>query len=273
MTRSSTYLLALCFTGLPPLFHGHARHVSANDIYRAGDVREYEISVPRLGFYGSVNITSLPDFRPARADEDFEKHFVRIEVLNNRSLSNGKRFVLRIDGNDPEGGETIKGIYYAYVDTSSKGTKVIGRDQDDSVGHDETVCSAQYGLRFPFICSRPPALGFSKSNVDGYFISRVDGVMYARKDKKTLPAVTVEATRFQNLKAFKDGKQEVHWYGADIADLAKVDSGATILFHETQHWEKADDWLWQKMERFNARGDVLMRCVLKKQTDDGLGPK
>ncbi len=93
------------------------------------------------------------------------------------------------------------------------------------------------------------------------------GVAYALKKPGTAsdPKVKIEATRFNRRSAIrKDDVPIPYLSDSDMGDLLKEKPEATILFREEQEWDKTDDWLWRKMERFDAKGTFLMRCVRMK---------
>jgi hypothetical protein len=266
MSRLSVMCLVLFSFSCLSALYGYASDVPADDIYNVGVARIYEVTQPKTGFVGSPMEHVQRAFWSPTLAEHFDKQYVRVEVVEKRTDDRGRTVVLRGDQVEKDGDITKKGVYWIFVDISSTGTRVVGSYSDKR--DDERATDTRHS----FSLSRPPVLGFKDGKVDGYVVFQGHGVMYSRKDGDTSSALIVEATRFENARAFeKDTDRAVHWYVADIADLAKADSGATILYREKQQWDKADDWLWRKMERFDAKGNVLMRCVLIEQTDAAPG--
>jgi hypothetical protein len=234
-------------------------------IFEKGKTVAYEVTLPKVGVIGSTDPVGYPLRHPARED-DFEKRFLRVTFLDSRPIPDGQRFVLRLDQIDKYARLTLKGLYYAYVNTPSGGARTLGRLKDDGVDVDDLGVAAR--LPFPFTCTRPPARGFKTAQQDGNLTRNGIGTSYLIKTPGLPSAgVFVEATCFdKQTPRWEDRPNPVRWYGPEIADVSRTNATTRILFRETQEWATPSDWLWKKMERFDSEGHLLMRCVLMTNT-------
>jgi len=220
-----------------------------------GPSKTYRVMTPKPGFIGSPpSARAYPDFRKPSKAEDFDTFFIRITVVDEQEINGGIRKIMQIDQIDERGRLVHEGLYYAHLDTLPEGTRIIPLDSRHmtEVGPSHVA----FGIPFPFICARPPALGSHKKTHDGYVNYRTGlGVKY-----KEIPSVVwIEATFFQTAREAEQ-ERRVQWYGSDIDDV--VDAAKTRAhFREKQKWLTADDWLWEEMERFDDQGNLMMRCT------------
>ena len=229
-------------------------------IFEKGQTCEYEITLPKVGIVGSTDPVGYPKRLPA-GEQDFAKRFLRVTVLEMRSLTNGQRVVLRLDEIDKYRRLRFKGLYYAYMDIQPEGARTFSRLRDDGIDVDNR--GVQAALPFPFACTAPPALGLRGNTRGGYLTATGLGVDLAvRRSEKAGSAVEIEATCFNKHGAPSDNlPQTIRWHGAEIADVARTNATTRILCREKQEWERTDDWLWKKMERRDEHGYLVMRCV------------
>ena len=130
---------------------------------------------------------------------------------------------------------------------SEKRSHVNGSSRDDSG-------IRKYGLPFPFTCARLPGLGFKNGEMDGYVRSTGHGVEFVRKKaKESDESIQVEVAYFDTGEGGK-----TRWYGNDIDRIRKEKS--SVKFREKQEWENENDWLWTRMERYDASGNIMMHC-------------
>jgi hypothetical protein len=262
LVRTNTFIaLTLC---LVPAIHGSDKggtslREKANRMFSLGQVRVYEIATPEWGFIGSpFDLSGIPrGMRPTK-EEHFRKRFLRVKIAQKRQKGDDLRIVFRLDEMDNKGAVIKEALYFAYLDVCPQGARVLCKNQDD--GRDYAYLGTNYDLPFPFTCTRPPALGFLKGTQDGYLDSMGRGVVYTREAPKSSSfLLEVRATRFNK---HRGAEQLVRWCGSEAAELAKEDAETRVLFHETQKWERADDWLWVEMERTDKDGNILMRCKM-----------
>ena len=231
--------------------------------FKVGEFKDYKVVCPKVGFKGApTSPSATPDRRRPEGDEALAKRFIRVTVLAMSEQDNGQRAVLRIDETDTKGDVLINGLYYTYVDILPQGSRVVCRYTNDSQGDDEI--GVRYGVPFPLTCARPPALGFKTGKKDGNVNAIGLGVEYVQKDEKALSGlITVEATHFERLTGLEEkALARPIWYGGDIEDV-KNDARTKVHFREKQRWGKANDWLWNEMERVDKDGNLLMHCTKK----------
>jgi len=249
--RQKSFPVITVFTALALLLAAFQSSSAREDGRPDIQPRVFKVAFPKLGFAGSpMSHIMARTPLPIRGPQDFETHFARVSVLDYREIEGGKRTVLRIDEVDQEGNLQREGLYYAYLDQMPKGARIVSRYRDDGGCWDEVT--GVRNIPFPFSCARPPALGSHKKTHDGH-LHFGRGTVY-----EEIPSVLwVRATRFE-LEGHADS-ETVQWYGSDI-DGAVNDPKAKILSVEKQKWLTADDWLWDEMERVDARGNVLLKC-------------
>ena len=236
--------------------------VPGRPVFEGGRAWEFQVSVPKRGFVGApFSPSGAPPWGPPRSQEDYDQFLVRATVVGTRALQNGHRMVVRVDKMDKFHRLSMKGIYYGYIDMLATGARVICKYTDDGYGDEET--GVRYGVPFPFYGARPPAIGFAKGSRNGYMTETGLGFDYTLLQTNSSGAtIQVNAVRFQKAGATADNlPRTTRFYGPEIAEVAKTNATTQILFRETQEWAKPDDWLWQKMERFDNEGHLLMRCV------------
>jgi len=226
---------------------------AVNETNNESKTRDYEIVAPKRGFIGSPpSPAGKPDTWPPTKPSHFDKRYIRVTELPERVSQGMRRIVLRVDEID-EVGEILERLYYVYIDISSEGAKILHRIRDDNSSVDDFGFQ-KYSMPFPFACARSLALGFRDGEADGYVTHAGEGIEFFRKKNKIMSrAIEVDASYFN---ARESGK--TCWYGTNIVEVAK--SGSMVLFREKQEWENENDWLWTKMERYDANGNIMMHC-------------
>lgn len=241
-----------------------------NNIIKTGKMNIYKTMTPKSDFVGFPYsfINGRPLVRKPVREDDFDIIYIRIIFVADREQKRGKRKVLRIDKVDEEGGMLIEGLYFAYVDVTQEGIRVICRYKDDHVGVEEL--GIRKGIPFPLTCTKSPGSGFKNGNSEGYMNIVGHGVHYIKKDIcQTNGLVEIEAVRFKNSEGLKEKKvQTAQWYKSDIEDVMN-NSKTHVLFREQQRWSSVDAGLWDEMERFDKDGNILMRCKRVKLPKSG----
>jgi hypothetical protein len=242
------------------LFGTPAARAQDQPAFEKGKTVAYEITLPRPGVIGSTDPVGYP-MRPAISDDDFEKRFLRVTATDSRPTPRGRRIVLQLDEIDKYRRLIFKGLYYAYVDILPEGTRTLCRLKDDRVDADDLGIAAR--LPFPFTCTTPPVLAFQSNMPAGYLTAMGVGVQWLRlAPHGVASALQVQAAFFNKRGEPSDNlPQTVRWHGAEIADVSRTNATTRILFRETQEWEAPTDWLWKRMERFDEKGYLVMRCV------------
>jgi hypothetical protein len=140
-----------------------------------------------------------------------------------------------------------------------EGLKIITRSVDDNGNSNDDITVNE--IPFPFLCARPPKLGFTKGSSEGQRDKSGLGVKYLKKGKKDdSPVVNIEAERFENYEGLGElGSRTAKWYTSEVNDVVKSKE-TKILYRENQKWASEGDWLWDEMERFDKDGNILMKC-------------
>lgn len=240
--------------------------VSINEIFTIGEKKEIEVAYPRRGLVGSPTSAMMPypEIRKPSSEADFIKRIVRITVMEKRQLeTGGRRIVLRLDEIDGDGLLIREGLYFAYVDLTSEGVRLIGKDRDDNKAKPfVTEKTGRAGLPFPLLCMLPPTLHFEKTgDRTSYLDSSGWGCVWASVDPQT-----VKATVFEKIYSDRQisSPHDVRHYMPEKKTLEEAPSpegiGVVISVRETQTWKDWEDWLWERMERFDKDGNIIMRC-------------
>jgi hypothetical protein len=262
-------------------------------LYKIGATTVYKIAVPRRGFVGAPNNdavdllvirTAIAGDRKPTQPEGFRTYFFRVTVIDIRKIKGGVRNVLRIDGvdkngkvlpdmshdndnddEDPDGADIAvdidpnaedgKGLYYACVDVLPSGTRLFWGESDDDESASASDGFVRHEMPFAFILAVPPALGPNARVSHGYMYHR-RGAGVAYRDVSSV--VEIEAVRLGKVRSPK-GLTDTTWHKEDIEDILK-DKKTEIRYREKQKWKGHDAWLWDEMERFDAEGNILMRC-------------
>ncbi|MBU0769444.1 MAG: hypothetical protein KJ687_10165 [Proteobacteria bacterium] len=226
---------------------------AVNETNNESKTRDYEIVTPKRGFVGSPpSPAGEPNTWLPTKPSHFDKRYIRVTELPERVSQGMRRIVLRVDEID-EVGKILKRLYYVYIDISSEGAKILHRIRDDNSSIDD-FGFRKYSMPFSFVCARSPALGFKDGEMDGYVRSSGHGVEFVRKKaKESDKSIQVEAAYFDT---GEDGK--TRWYGNEIDRIRK--EKASVKFREKQEWANENDWLWTKMERYDANGNIMMHC-------------
>lgn len=273
MNKISKLILPICFTVILRSYGQEADLANtAERIFTEGDERVCELITPKVGYAGAPPSTAARASALVPAtDKDFDKHIIRISVVQKRKKENGLRIILRLDEIDRMGNMAREGGYFAYIDVYNVGARVICKYEDDN-GDSEEI-GIRYGIPFPLTCTRPPALGFIKGTYDGAEGRRGRGVVYEKKEaSKGSQVLNIEATYFDRGKleeTLNNSSKSICWHGPEKSKEIKEQSGIKKLWRETQKWGSANDWLWTRMERYDANGNIMMRCKEIKLGKDG----
>lgn len=231
---------------------------------------DYEIITPKPGYIGGpLTPAAIPNMRPPMDQRHFNKRYIRVTEIAERELSGLQRVVLRLDEIDNKGSVFNRGLYFVYINISPEGAAIIQKNEDDNSSEND-LGSIKNRIPFPFTCARSPGLGFKNGDTDGFAIYNRRGPAFVRKTAKgTKGPIQVEAVYFEKQKDANDTKPDTRWYGTNIAEV--TNSGTTrTLFREKQEWANEADWLWTKMERYDANGNIMMRCKEIKIGKDGV---
>ncbi len=238
--------------------------MAGSEIYKEGMVKIFQAEIPKYGFVGSPRPHGFPPMHKPTKPDDFDIHYVRATILAERSIEGGKRNVIRVDEVTSVAQLIRHGIYYVYVDMLKDGERIVYHERDDH--HDELDAVVTYGIPCPFICARPPATNAKRF---GYVDYRVGfGIDYKMKDtKETTGGLEVEATWFNTTSPDPNAKRMPKWYQSNIEDVYK-NPKTRVLFREKQVWSRPEGWLFREMERYDASGNILIRCKEVYQGND-----
>lgn len=232
-----------------------------NAVYQVNESKIFKVMVPKSGYLGSPLSPFAPiiKYRQPTNEAHFKPFYVRVTIVADRKNKEYRRIVLRLD----EADENVKiinhGLYYSYVDFLPEGLKIITRCMDDNGNSNDDITVNE--IPFPFICARPPKLGFTKGNSEGQRDKSGVGVRYLKKEKKDdTSVVNIEAERFENYEGLGElGSRTAKWYTSEVDDVVKSKK-TKIIYRENQKWASEGDWLWDEMERFDKDGNILMKC-------------
>jgi len=242
--------------------------VRAGDIYRLGELRDYELVFPKRGFLGCPPSPSgKPDVLTPSKEEHFDKRLIRVSVKEALAKGDASEIVLQIDG-IIESADTLRfqEIYSAHVNITVDGMAILLH----STFCDEKILShptemVSHGVPFPITCGRPPALGFSHGESEACMLSGdILGTRYEEKAVQDASGqIEIEATLFEAPREALNvtPAKQVRLNAADTAALLKKGGKARVLFREKQKWARRDDWLWTSMERYDANGHIQLRCT------------
>lgn len=222
----------------------------STDIYEIGDTRTYRVEFPRRGFIGAPSnaIMARPALQKPKDKDDFEHVFVRLSVTGKRELQNDAvRRVIRVDKIDAKGQVLVKGVYFIYIDTMSARSRIVCRDKDDNgdVGYRGTG-TVHESIPCLFTTGKPPALAFKNGRYNGYQEPTKEGAFYIKKGKnKKAGRIRVDVVSFQVVANSDSDTTPKGWYRVDC--------------YEKQTW-KTSDWWWDQMKRYDANGNLLLRC-------------
>ena len=229
-------------------------------VYKVNQSKTYKVMVPKSGYYGSPFAPAIRLRYPTN-ENHFKASYVRVTIIADRKLNENKRIVLRIDEVDEKMKLIHPGLYHAYIDFMQEGVNILCRRDDDNGDYNET--NINYGIPFPFLCARPPQLGFKYGSSEGQKDITGVGVRYLKNEKKDKsPVVSIEAERFENREGFGElATRTSKWYKSEADDVVKRKE-TKILYRENQKWTSESDWLWDEMERFDKDGNILLKCKM-----------
>lgn len=229
--------------------------------YKIDQSKIYKVMFPKRGYIGSPIPSFVPSLRQRYPTNEnhFKTCYVSVTVIAKREHNGYQRIVLRLDEVDENMKLINLGVYHSYIDFLPEGIKIITRCEDDNGNSNDSI--TKYEIPFPFLCARPPKLGFTKGSSEGQRDKSGLGVKYLKKEKKDdTPVVIIEAERFENYEGLEElGSRTAKWYTSEVDDVVKSKE-TKILYRENQKWASEGDWLWDEMERFDQDGNILMKC-------------
>lgn len=230
-----------------------------NIVYQVNQSKTYKVMVPRSGYIGNLSAAAIEVFRHPTSEEHFKTRYVSVTVIADRRHKGYQRIVLRLDEVDGNMKLIHQGVYHSYIDFLPEGIKIITRCEDDNGNSNDSI--TKYEIPFPFLCARPPQLGFTKGSSEGQRDKSGVGVRYFKKEKKDNSSfINIEAERFENYEGLEDlGSRTAKWYKSEVDDVVKSKK-TKIVYRENQKWATENDWLWDEMERFDKDGNILLRC-------------
>jgi hypothetical protein len=266
--------------------------VDPNALYKVGDYRDIKIMVPKEGFVGAPPAgRGYPDrnFETPISENDFRINHVRITVLEARKLKSNVRIAFQLDEISEEGDLIVypglsdrdvprhEPVYYAYL--FIRADRVRMAEQRSPIHSDKRMddwepgdfrerpgTAWHYGMEFPLPFTWPPVLNPHESMRDNSWVFGGSVVLY---DEATLlperNAIKIGVTYLDKVDLSRDpNRPDLLYYSPSekTYDKEKKPDGLPVRFivKETQIWANNNDWLWQEMERTDARGHVTMRC-------------
>ncbi len=225
----------------------------------------YKVVVPKSGFIGAPASAAAwePVHKPEKS-EDFDEYLLKVIVIDDRICSETKRKVIRVDQVSTDYEMLREGLYYAYVDKNSSGSRIVCRYRDDNKNVMET--GVAYGIPFPFTCATPLISG-NHHGPRGYLDNRIGfGVKFESGNSSSNDYLNVNVTCFKSTSQVKHADRKMKWYQSEIDTVLKSQQ-TKIRFTEKQKWAKSEDILWDEMERFDKDGNILIRCKQVKPED------
>ena len=249
----------------------------AETVFQLGDTVNVEIVLPRSGFVGSPERASGAPKRPKKPtkDEDFYRRYFRLTTIKQYPIQSDVRVVLQLDEIAPHPEYGTEPVYYAVIEISEETTRIIGIDPDEGLIGPHVVAlgtgivrGARHGLPFPLVMTCPLALTEDKSmKHNGAMMPGDYGVVYSESTITTERPFErrIGAELFQRWDPRMPGKsRHMRYYDEEDKMISEaVGEGRVkvrILARETQLWSSDDDWLWETMERYDADGNIMMRC-------------
>jgi hypothetical protein len=264
-----------------------------NSLYKVGGYRDIKILTPKQGFKGAPSTAAAyPSFniKIPSLEEDFDKKYVRITVLETKKLKNKNitRVGFSLDEIDPNGNYAMypadsrsapdyhKPVYYAALFIKPNGIRIrqidttIYKDYPDLEPEQDVIDAPNggyvHGIYFPLTFTFPPKLSPHKNMKENSYMAVDNGVVYHDIDRDD-PNKTLKYTMFyvetpeNGLEGEKITKKYFSKKENTLSDKVQADSiEVAIRAKETQTWADDNDWLWKEMERTDADGNVTMRC-------------
>ena len=235
----------------------------SNVLYKKGNVKEYEIFYPKSGYYGNP----IPEFSSAMQrnptkNEHYNKRFVRVVVYDKKKNERGLRVVLKIDEIASSGETKIEGIYYAYIEVTNKGIRILKKSSDDRRGFCEGSLLV-WSLPFPIKTLRPPFVGIVKNKVDdGYIYMMKYAVFYSLKHyNDSTKEINIEAKQYEiDIPSLIIDEGVIEWNIEKISRILGDTKKSRLLTREVQTWNTPTSWLWEKLERYDSKGNLIVRC-------------
>lgn len=235
------------------------------------EIYEFQLFTPKRGFIGyqpeSTGVYSMGFRKIPTKDSDFDMHHIRIIEIKRKTLNERCHTYYRVDlfnkgGISEEDRNDMDCLYNTTLVVFKDGAFMVTRDKpfSDEIFHEGME---NLGIPFPFRSTRPPYLAFKKGNIEGVIDCCGSGVRYELKsDAQMNEPVKVETIEFTkiNVGLLHIPPFGIKYYGKEIDDIVKEDN---IYFHcrQVQYWSKVTDAFWDKMERFNKNGNILMKCI------------
>ncbi len=267
--------------------------VDPNALFKVGDCRDIKIMVPKEGFVGAPpSGRAGPDHnvKTPTSEKDFRIKYARVTVLEVKKLKSSIRIAFSLDEIDQKGGPIMypgssredsphhEPLYYAYLFIRADRVRMTkmqaplhtdernDRWEPKESHFDRPGGSRVRDIQFPLTFTWPPALSPHESMKDnsGMF----DDIIVLYDELTSLPernAVKAGVTYMEKLNTYRDpnGPNALYYSPSEknFGKEKKADSIPVGFFtKETQIWSNSNDWLWQEMERTDARGHVTMRC-------------
>jgi len=245
-------------------------------IFRAGQYREVEVSAVRPGFLGGPEgLRGAPAIGPPTQKWHLVNKRLRVTVTDVYGIEGGTRVILRIDEVLDSGEIDEAPLWYGYLLVSEKGV---------AVGNETTLRSRECepvptgpvpfcyvdGVPFPLHLTAPPVLNSQPGGELAGALYRDHVAAYEREegDSKGSGAIKIEAVLGRRTEpGIPFPAKQLRYFNTETMQLTNEKAPAQektlevrLVFRETQSWDREDDWLWQKMERFDSRGYLTMRC-------------
>ena len=266
--------------------------VDPNEFFRVGDYRDIEVQVPKPGSPGappSHNPRPRAVPKTTTPESDFNRVFVRISIVEARTLPTSTRVIFRIDEMNPNGNHVqdlgdkhaVPGdqqtLLYAYLFVAPAASRMVtvltyqhevfsrpGSGEDLTfVPNDIYV----HGVQNPLSYTVPLAVAPNEKIKENSFLGRSYGLVHSEPTRLESPdrvkttAICVERVR----DPAESGRENAMYFSENAKAMGRdktTDSvEVAVRTRETQVWAAdGKDWLWQEMERADAEGNVTMRC-------------
>lgn len=251
--------------------------VIADQMYSVGDTRLVRVQVPDSGLIGSIGarVSGIPALFGATKEEDFSEHWIRVVVQDKYEVPEGIRIELRVDEIDKEVSPVSEEVlWHIFIEASKTGVSThvsdlirlpVTADRKLDFNDWGSIRSSMVDpLGFtasPFLIPDPTMK--TQGRVEAYSV-----VDYARSSGEK--ASTGEIVKVDVLRktAVVDpqiaGRHARKFYDAvnketkDEPGTGRIES--YLLWEETQFWGDKPDWLWERMERIDDKGNIHMRC-------------
>jgi hypothetical protein len=269
---------------------GHCAQIETdpNTLFPVGDYVDMEVAYPKDGFVGAPPYSHAYSKREIMPvwDRDYSKKFIRVQIQNKVKFDGGFRVPMVIDEIDRDGNLVMYGqtdvkpgrhepLFYAYLDYRSSTCRIIGSPwemtktpsgkEPEDLGWGVLDREFRYDISFPLFLTCPPLL--NKANINSSMRYGV-AVVFTESTKLAGNDDQVRQTKAVLLKEADPNetipKKHIRYYDPVSKSVSSEEGSGLkkmrLAVSEIHVWNRDEDWLWDRMERRDADGNLVMRC-------------